>query len=191
LLRAYEGIFDFPSAISEIVLAQLIKKDKADVKKDLEILHSFGIIEYQPQKDTPQIFLIQPRIKTEDLYIDMAAYLKRKENFRTRTTQIISYVNEKLQCRSQLIGFYFGDSQMKKCNVCDNCLHQKGIVISKEEVEKISGIIKVVLTLQPLPSKELIENLGHIKKEKAWKVIDLLQAENEIEMDKAGWVRLK
>jgi ATP-dependent DNA helicase RecQ len=47
------------------------------------------------------------------------------------------------------------------------------------------------LTPQPLPSKELMDQLGAIKKEKAWKVIEFLQAENKLEVDKAGWVRLK
>jgi ATP-dependent DNA helicase RecQ len=191
LLRAYEGIFDFPATISELVLAQLMKKDKAEVKKDLEQLHKFEIIEYNPQKDTPQIFLIQPRIKSEDLYIDMASYLKRKENFKKRTAQIISFVHESIFCRSQLIGFYFGDVEMKKCGICDNCLRQKAIVVSKDEFEKISDMIKSSLKPQPLPSKELLEALNGIKKEKAWKVIEFLQAENEIEMDNAGWVRLK
>jgi ATP-dependent DNA helicase RecQ len=191
LLRAYEGIFDFPCTISELVLAQLMKKDKADVKKDLEQLHQFEIIEYNPQKDTPQIFLMQPRIKAEDLYIDMASYLKRKENFKSRTIQIISYINETLNCRSQLIGFYFGDNEMKKCGICDNCLRQKAIVVDKDEFTKISVMIKSSLKPQPLPAKELLEALNGVKKEKAWKVIEFLQAENEIEMDKAGWVRLK
>jgi ATP-dependent DNA helicase RecQ len=191
LLRAYEGIFDFPCTISELVLAQLMKKDKAEVKNDLAQLHKFEIIEYKPQKDTPQIYLLQPRIKTEDLYMDMAAYLKRKENFKKRTAKIISYVNETISCRSQLIGLYFGDDKMKKCGICDNCLRQKSIVVSKDEFEKISLQIKSALEAQALPSKELLENLGTIKKEKAWKVIEFLQAENEIVMNEAGWVKLK
>jgi hypothetical protein len=48
-----------------------------------------------------------------------------------------------------------------------------------------------VLELQPLPTKELLIILGSIKKEKAWKVLEFLETENEIEMDRAGWVRLK
>lgn len=191
LLRAYEGIFDFPCTISELVLAQLMKKDKTEVKKDLDQLHRFEIIEYNPQKDTPQIFLLQPRIKSEDLYIDMASYLKRKENFKKRTAQMILYVDETISCRSQLIGHYFGDSKMMKCGICDNCLHQKAIVLNKDEFEKISALIRSILKPQSLPSKELLIALGGIKKEKAWKVIEFLQAENEIEMDNAGWVRLK
>jgi len=191
LLRAYEGIFDFPCSISELVLAKLMKKDVVEVKKNLEELHRQGIIEYRPQKDTPQIYMLQHRIKAEDLTINMAAFEKRKQNFKNRVSQIISFVKETVDCRSQMIGYYFGDEEIKKCGICDNCLRQKALVLSKEDLITISSRIKAILEPQPLPSKELILSLGNIKKEKAWKVIDFLQAENEIEMDKAGWVRLK
>jgi ATP-dependent DNA helicase RecQ len=191
LLRAYEGIFDFPASVSEMALAKLMKKDVADVKKDLQQLHQSGIIDYRSQKDTPQLYLFQNRIKAEDLVIDMAAHLKRKENFKTRAAKIINYVKESVDCRSCMIGIYFGDEELKKCSICDNCLRLKAVVVSKDEFEKISDRIKSVLEPQPLPSRELLQNLGPVKKEKAWKVIEFLQAENEIEMDKAGWIRLK
>jgi ATP-dependent DNA helicase RecQ len=191
LLRAYEGIFDFPCSVSELVLAKLMKKDATEVKKDLEQLHQYGIINYKPQKDTPQLFMMQPRIKADDLTINMEAFEKRKLNFKNRVSQMLHYVKENIDCRSRMIGFYFGDEAMKKCGICDNCLRQKAIVITKEEFTSISSMIKSILEPQPLPSKELIQTLGNIKKEKAWKVIEFLQAENEIEMDKAGWVRLK
>lgn len=191
LLRAYEGIFDFPCSISELVLAKLIKKETRDIKKDLDQLHQYGIIDYQSQKDVPQLLFLQPRIKAEDLTINMELFEKRKQNFKNRVQHIIQYVKEIIDCRSRIIGFYFGDDALNKCGICDNCLRQKAVVLSKEEFTTISSLIKSILEPQPLPSKELLETLGHIKKEKAWKVIEFLQAENEIEMDNAGWIRLK
>ncbi|HLF46177.1 MAG TPA: ATP-dependent DNA helicase RecQ, partial [Chitinophagaceae bacterium] len=191
LLRAYEGIFDFPCSVSELLLVTLMKKPVEEVKSDLQQLHQLGIIEYRPQKDSAQILLLQNRIQADDLSIDMTSFLKRKENFKNRVAEIIHYVNETIKCRSQVIGHYFGDDEIKKCGICDNCLRQKKLVLSKEEFSSISALIKTLLQPQPLPTKELILTMGNIKKEKAWKVIDFLQAENEIEMDKAGWVRLK
>jgi hypothetical protein len=44
---------------------------------------------------------------------------------------------------------------------------------------------------QSLHTKELLQRLVGVNKEKAWKVLNHLQAENKIELDKAGWVRLK
>jgi hypothetical protein len=44
---------------------------------------------------------------------------------------------------------------------------------------------------QSIHSKDLLHRLAGVNKEKAWKVLHHLQAENKIELDKAGWVRLK
>ena len=78
LLRSYEGIFDRATAISENIVAGLMKKDKAEIKKQLLQLHNSSIIEYRPQKDTPQIVFLQNRIKAEDITINMVAYTARK-----------------------------------------------------------------------------------------------------------------
>ena len=44
---------------------------------------------------------------------------------------------------------------------------------------------------ESLHTKDLLQKLNGIKKEKAWKVLEFLQAENKIEMDATGWVKLK
>jgi len=191
LLRGYEGIFDFPTSISEIVLIRLLKKDVGEIKKDLTQLHLYGIIYYEPQKDSPQLYFPRNRVKVEDLSINMDLYHKRKEKFIARVKNIVQYVQELVTCRSKMIGSYFGDNKLHNCKVCDNCLRQKKVHIDEKEFEKISNRIQTVLAPQPLPSKELMDQLGTIKKEKAWKVIEFLQAENKLEVDNAGWVRLK
>ncbi|HET6721956.1 MAG TPA: RecQ family ATP-dependent DNA helicase, partial [Chitinophagaceae bacterium] len=191
LLRGYEGIFDFPTPISEMVLIRLLKKNVEEIKKDLHQLHQYGVIQYEPQKDSPQLYFHRNRVKVEDLSINMDLYHKRKEKFVARVKNIIQYVAELVTCRSKMIGSYFGDNKLHNCNVCDNCLRQKKVHIDEKEFEKISNRIQTVLAPQPLPSKELMDQLGAIKKEKAWKVIEFLQAENKLEVDNAGWVRLK
>ena len=62
LLRSYEGIFDFPSTIYETQLAKFIKMDVSTVKKQLIHLHQNKLIVYTPQKDKPQIYLVQNRM---------------------------------------------------------------------------------------------------------------------------------
>ncbi|HEU4860322.1 MAG TPA: ATP-dependent DNA helicase RecQ [Chitinophagaceae bacterium] len=191
LLRGYEGIFDFPTSISELVLIRLLKKNVEEIKKDLLQLHQYGVIQYEPQKDSPQVYFPRNRVRVEDLSINMDLYHKRKEKFVARVKNILQYVTELVTCRSKMIGSYFGDNKLHNCNVCDNCLRQKKVHIDEKEFEKISNRIQTVLAPQPLPSKELMDQLGAIKKEKAWKVIEFLQAENKLEVDNAGWVRLK
>ncbi len=191
LLRAYEGIYDMPVSISEIVLAGLMHKDVKDVKNELQMLDKAGVIRYQPRKDNPQLCFLRDRIKASDISIDLAAYEKRKEQFRRRMKQMIRFVQEENACRSRIIGTYFGDTRMKDCGICDNCLKQKATVLSKEEFAAIEARLLQLLSKTPVENRILLEQLTGIKKEKAWKVLNFLQAENKIGVDATGRVYLK
>ncbi|NOT51994.1 MAG: RecQ family ATP-dependent DNA helicase [Chitinophagaceae bacterium] len=191
LLRAYEGIFDQPVPVSEKMIAGLMKKDAEEVKKQLTQLQLAGLISYEPQKDTPQLLILRNRIKAEDLVIDMVAYDQRKEQFRKRTKKMTGYIKEDTTCRSRIIGSYFGDDNVKDCGICDNCLRQKATSLSKEEFETLHHRIINIIKYESLHTKDLLLKLNGIKKEKAWKVLEFLQAENMIEMDDTGMVKLK
>ena len=190
LLRAYEGIFDHPSFISELVVAQLVKKDVNEVKQQLHEIDRAGIIEYRPRKDEPQLYFLKNRIKTEELTINMAAYKLRKEKFLSRSKQMIHFVKEQLQCRSQVIGSYFGDNALTPCGICDNCLRQKSINLSRQEFDSIHTAILRITPGKTMHIKDLLLQLNDVKKEKAWKVIEFLQAENKIKIDDKGWLKL-
>ena len=191
LLRAYEGIFEYPASVSENTLAFLLKKERTEIKNQLIQLHRDHLIEYTPQKDSSQLLLLRARIKAEDLSINMQAFSKRKERFAGRIRSMIRYVRETTECRSKLIGSYFGDHELKDCGICDNCLRQRSIQLSKEEFDNINDRIVRSMKDQSIHTKELLEKLAGINKEKTWKVLRHLQAENKIELDKAGWLRLK
>jgi len=191
LLRAYEGIFDFACSISESQLQGLVKKEKEIVRKELLQLHSCGIIKYQPQKDTPQLLFLRNRMAAKDLYIDMAAFNQRKKKFVARIQTMIEYVKEGVNCRSRFIACYFGDHSVKNCGICDNCLNQGAIQLSKEEFEMINHRIVDSVKSVSIHTKDLLHQLHGIKKEKAWKVINFLQDENKIELDKTGHIHLK
>lgn len=191
LLRAYEGIFDQVTPVSEKVIAGLMRKSPEEIKEQLVQLNHAGIIAFQPQKDTPQLLMLRSRIKAEDISIDMAAYNKRKERFRQRMKQMAGYVKEEAECRSRIIGSYFGDNKIRACGICDNCLRQKSAQLSQEEFEALHHRIINIVKYESLHTKDLLQKLNGIKKEKAWKVLEFLQAENKIEMDATGWVKLK
>lgn len=191
LLRAYEGIFDQPVHVSEKMMAGLMKKDPEEIKKQLSQLQHAGLISYEPQKDTPQLFLLRNRIKAEDIHIDMLAYNRRKEQFQKRMRQMTTYVKEDTVCRSRIIGSYFGDTSVRACGICDNCLRQKATALSKEEFEALHHRIINMVKYESLHTKDLLIKLNGVKKEKAWKLLEFLQAENKIEMDSNGYVKLK
>jgi ATP-dependent DNA helicase RecQ len=191
LLRTYEGIFDQPVFIHEKSIAFLLRKDLPSVIEGLRRLHMMGIIDYAAQKDSPQIYFIQNRVHTSELNINKENYNKRKQQLINRITEFIKYITNTRNCRSQIIGSYFGDDTIKNCKICDNCLNHHNNEISNEEFENIHHKILTLLEPKPFQSRELLQHLPGIKKEKAWKVVHFLQAENKIELDKDGMIRLK
>ena len=191
LLRSYEGIFEYPVSISENVIARLLNKEIEDIKTQLTSLHNHRIIEYTPQKDTPQLFFIRSRIKADDVSLNMKTFNDRKENYIIRVNTMINYIHEKAECRSKIIASYFGDHKVSNCGICDNCLQQKSIRLSKEEFDHINGRIVNSVRENSIQTKDLLQQLAGINKQKAWRVLSFLQAENKIEVDDAGWIRLK
>jgi ATP-dependent DNA helicase RecQ len=149
------------------------------------------VIAYLPQKDNPQIYFIRNRIRAEELRIDGKAYMERKKQMETRIAAMTTFIRDTKTCRSKSIGAYFGDKKLPDCGICDNCLNAKAAELSKEEFEKIRIAIESVLSAKPLQVDELLKLLTSVKKEKAWKVIDHLQAEHIIMTDSKGWIRLK
>ena len=145
----------------------------------------------KPCNSHSQLFFLRDRINSPELSINKLNYAKRKEKFAARIKDMVRFVSSDTQCRSKMIGHYFGDSEMKNCGICDNCLRMKSVTLSKEEFENIHQTIVTALQQRSLKAKELLTSLAGIRKEKAWKVIEFLQAENKIEMDMSGLVTLK
>jgi ATP-dependent DNA helicase RecQ len=191
LLRTYEGIFDQRVFISEKLLAGLLRQDAEEIKKQLKALDTIGIINYQPQKDSPQVLLLRNRVKAEDVSIDQVAYTQRKERFEKRVKQMVRFVKEDAECRGRIIGVYFGDDKIKACGICDNCLRKKSVSLSKEEFDTLHHRIINMVKYETLHTRDLLLKLNDIKKEKAWKVIEFLQAEQKIDVDSSGRVRLR
>lgn len=187
LLRTYEGIFDQEVNIHERSLAFLLRMEVKEVINCLQQLHLYGVICYVPQKDTPQLFFIQNRVKAEHLIINIHHYNERKLHYKNRVDSFIRYIKSPL-CRSRLTGNYFGDEDIKLCGICDNCLHQKRSYITSPEFLMIEERILAALH-QPVHSKDLMKYLIGIKKDNAWKVIEFLQVEKKIEVNEAGMIR--
>lgn len=142
LLRSYDGIFDFPSYINEAELSKFVGINKGLLTKILFELNGLGIITYIPLKEKPQIYFLQNRVKTDELFINQKNILKGKQAYEKRLRAMIGFCHEEHQCRSSMISFYFNGSNLPPCGVCDNCLNNKNAIISAEEFNTGSSQIK-------------------------------------------------
>jgi ATP-dependent DNA helicase RecQ len=186
LLRSYEGIFDFPATVYESQLAKFLKQDTDIVKKNLRQLNDYGMIIYSPQKEKPQITLLKNRMYADSYAVNTATHLERKKNFEQRVAAILGFIKNTAFCRSKIIAAYFNAATKNACGVCDNCINEKILEISKEEFETISNGILQLVKASALPVKEIQQQLKVVKKEKLWKVINYLQAEDKLSVDKEG-----
>jgi ATP-dependent DNA helicase RecQ len=190
LLRTYEGIYDVPVGIQEKNLAYLIRKEVPEVIQQLKALDANAVIEYDPQKDSPQLYFIKPRTQAEYLRIDLTSYEKRKQQCRERIDAILGYINEKVTCRSQYIAVYFGDTTAKECGVCDNCLNKQNSELSTEEFNRLHQRIVAIIGTSTLSAPELLQQLNGTRKEKVWQVLNFLQAEHKVIANEKGLLRL-
>ena len=191
LLRTYAGIYDQPVGISEKNISFLLKKGLDETIEALKKLRALSVIAYLPQKDKPQLYFLENRIRTEQLQINEKSHAERKAIFIKRIQAMKQYAVERTACRSILIGNYFGDHELKPCGKCDICLEEKNNNLKAEEFRQIHLQILSHIQPRPLASHELFQKLGNIKKEKAWEVLQFLEAENKIMVDKEGAISLK
>ncbi|MEO7802528.1 MAG: ATP-dependent DNA helicase RecQ [Ginsengibacter sp.] len=188
LLRTHEGIFDYPAFLNISQLAAFINLNENDVLASLQTLKSFGLIDYNPQKDKPQIIFLHNRSVVADLKIETANLNKRKKAYEGRLNAMINFIEKKNRCRSQLIGNYFNDFSIKPCGICDSCLNQKNLIISAEEFDRIRNDLLDVIYKKPLAIHQLFLDLKHFKANKLWKVLDFLQNEEKIKIYPDGSV---
>ncbi len=188
LLRSYEGIIDNRVSVYEKKLAWLCHISVDETILQLQQLRSFGIIEYLPQKDTPQIHFLLNRAPAKYLEIKQDQYHERKMQYAARVETMLHYIQLPDGCRSRYMAVYFGDKESKDCGNCDNCLARKRKELTTEEFSFIEA--KIMQSAQPAISvEELLSELKKISSEKVWTVLEFLQGENIIELDEQGIIQ--
>lgn len=191
LLRSYEGIFDNEVSINEKLLSRLTNLSPEELTRQLKELQAFGIIDYHPQNETPQIFFLQNRAPAQHLIFKHEAYLKRKQQYQFRIDAMEKFIILQRNCRSQYIGKYFGDAKMNRCGVCDNCLQQKNLQLTSEEFTRISENILHHINEDAIEIQILLNHLNGFKKDKIWEVLDYLQSEGKVMVNEEGKVQTR
>ncbi len=185
LLRTYEGIYDNKVSINEKLVSRLTKIPVEEVKQKLQQLQLLNIIEYQAQKDTPQIYFITNRAPAAYLTIDYERYRQRKKEFALRVETMHRYMRTG-ECRSRFIGNYFGDDTIPDCGICDNCLKKRPGITNEAAFNIIKQFIKNIPADEKQTVQQIIQSNRNIRKEKIWQVLDYLQAERMITINIDG-----
>jgi ATP-dependent DNA helicase RecQ len=102
---------------------------------------------------------------------------------------MIDYINAE-NCRSVIIGNYFGDAEIINCDICDNCTEKK--LQNKREL-LIPEIIEMILAGINNDPKDLETLIMLVEEDKKSVVqaIDFLAKEQKIKIHQDGRIGLK
>jgi len=117
LLRGQGGVFDHPVVIHEEWLAQRLRSEVEQLKKDLMFLEKRGVLRYFPATDLPTIILPEVRSLYPSINVDglMKLYQRRVEALQ----KFYDYAHSN-NCRAAFWTQYFG-GKCEDCGKCDNC----------------------------------------------------------------------
>jgi ATP-dependent DNA helicase RecQ len=188
LLRTYQGIYDNSTSIFEKQISRILRMPVDEIILQLEKLNQFGIIEYLPQKEKPQIYFILNRAPAEYLHIDQDHYFKRKKQYQFRLDSMLSYIQTTDACRSSFISNYFGEKTTSNCDKCDNCLKRKKTSLSNSQFQTILNKIKEQVP-KGISVKEILEQYQQNEADDIWIVLKHMESEQLILISEDGRIK--
>ncbi|MEO0552751.1 MAG: ATP-dependent DNA helicase RecQ [Bacteroidota bacterium] len=184
LLRLYGGeVFNHFLTISEVQLAKFMEVDVIQVKVLLSKLHDLNIVDYEPQRDKPQIIFMKPRERVGQLSLDKVRLKRREELAAQKSDAVINYVKHKELCRSRLLLQYFGEEMTTECGVCDICIKRKK-KNQTEHFHKYRHQINNILGSQPLTVEEVMDQINPSARDTFLEVIRDMVDSHELKYDK-------
>ena len=189
LLRTYQGIYDNSTSIFENQISRILRTPIDEIKKQLEKLNQLGIIEYQPQKETPQIYFILNRAPAEYLHIDQDLYFKRKKQYQFRIEAMLQYIQLNDTCRSSFISNYFGEKTTNRCGKCDNCLNRKKTSLSTSQFQAIVKTIQAQVS-NGTSVEQILKQYQTNEADDIWKVLKFMESEQLILIKEDGSIKI-
>ncbi|MES2648608.1 MAG: ATP-dependent DNA helicase RecQ [Bacteroidota bacterium] len=183
LLRSYEGIFDNVVTIQEKTIAKLLQLEEAEVAEKLIQLAGLQVIQYQPKKDSPQLFFLYDRVSTKEVTIDEKMYAARKQQYSRRVKAIITYTRNN-DCRSTFIRQYFGDEKIKSCGICDNCRSKMRTDLSDNAIMLLGD--KILAQLPAFNTMELLQSQLKLPIKQLEQAVNYLEREEKIKWNASG-----
>ncbi len=191
LLRTYEGIFNDYIPVNEQHVGRLLKLSRTEVVKQWKKLQRYGILHYIPQKDRPQIYLVQDRIEVDRLQLNFKKINQRKAAYEKRIHAIIRYAHSDTRCRSRLLLAYFNEKESPACGICDVCIKIRKASSKAYQPETMFDRLKKQILEKESTIQELMESYSSVEKEFIFRALRELLDEEQVKIDqdqKLQWV---
>jgi len=190
ILQAYQGVFSHPVRMIPSQLANFLRLSVEQLEWALSKLRQDGIINFQAQKDKPQITFLKERVPADDLIIDQDLLQFRKKRYYNNIQAAIQYA-EKNRCRSKLLLAYFDEKEAPLCGQCDVCTGRNEADIDEESYERYKSKIKMLLKKERLTIEEVKEAFSPKRHEQVITTIQYLLEEGfvKLEEEQLIWVK--
>jgi len=171
ILRSYGGAFESYVSLREFDISRRSGLSVQQVIEGLKQLAEYGLLNYFPQNDQPQLTFIKPR--QQQLYINKVYIEERKALYQRKMEAVFAYASHK-QCRSQLLLAYFDEPGAGKCGVCDVCLEEKRKYSAADIRDEITNDIAQLLSDAPTDLDALVTSIKNGSEKEILDTIRLL-----------------
>ena len=189
LLRLYGG--ELFQEYQDIREGDVAKIAKLSLEKTTAVLHQMSKSElssYHPQRSTPQISFLTPRLPEANLDINPNLLNQLRQNEKERLEIMEKYLLLEKGCRSVFLAAYFGEKQAADCGICDHCLRER----QKEKPGSFSYYKPLIMNAlkEPKTLYQLEQNFRSDEKEQLRACLDFLLREEFIEPDEGSLLRI-
>jgi ATP-dependent DNA helicase RecQ len=186
LLRAYSGIFEEFVTINEFEIARHLGVSRDAVCDQLKQLQHFHLLQYEPQKDAPQIVFTRPRADAATMSLDIKLLNRRRAAHEKRLGMMKHYSMQRIECRSQVLLYYFGETGSARCGICDVCLGRNKLQLSDVEFEEIRSRVRSLLSDHPLSLNDLVSKSGKTAENKVLETVQFLLDNEELKFNESN-----
>lgn len=152
ILRTYPGIYEMQTPFNLSLIAKKTNVKEEAVHLVLKKLAEKEIIEYHAKNNDATILFNEVREDERTInrvikHLDQQNQLKKEH-----LAHVIDYINNKSQCKSQLLLAYFGEKSSQECGICSYCISNSKPTNLDEVLPKT---ILLLLQKEDLNSREL------------------------------------
>ena len=180
ILRSYTGVFSDFTYIDEMQLSHLTGIHADQIYDMLKELNDRRIIDFIPRSNGPTIMFKIGRVEGSQIMLPPMVYSTRKEEYKKRIEEMLTYASSTTRCRSRMLLNYFGERSEEECEQCDVCLRRKKKGLTPQQFEEIrESICKLLADGEWHEIKELNQLL--INRDNMDQVLRAMMGEEEVE----------